>query len=318
MSVLIKRFYFFALLPVMFIGLAFITMGLHYMAVIFLIRPISKSIGLVMSWVGQQVGFWINPTNFISMYHLTGIGWLDFVVGGAIWLFMLICVGFGGLIFYGIQEEPEIRAIQAKVTLFSFRILFLPFSLVGIAASPIYLLNNIKIFRFLFFVFTIIFCFLTTIFDFLQVVHLGSQSSLSINLFTDQPYYVGNVIYTQSFIDWIKQDNVSISNFLDYWLYSLKASLLGYRIESQLSLVALIFNTIFSILYFSLGYFLLLNTVESQFSSPEGQYLQDSTKANLKSVRLVSNLISLLIIGVLLNFIFWWLLKGSSVKINFS
>ncbi|MEH2309113.1 hypothetical protein [Nostoc sp.] len=314
MSIATKKFrsllVFLLVLPALFIGLAFLTKALHYAAVIFAIRPI---VGSVKDWFGQQLSFWLNPMNFISLIQLTGIVWLNFLIGCLLYGFLAFGALMVSLLFHGLMDEPEVKQIFGQTFLF---ITFLPFSLTGTGLSTLYLLSSPAIFRVLTFTTTLFLCFLTTSLDFLQIVTLGYKSAFSVNIFTDQPDHViahiaGSIIYTNSFLDWINEDHIVIHNFLEYWFYSLRASVLAARCEGWLQMLAFIINSIFSVLYFLIGYNASITGSEEQFKKDDKNNLRTLVHTDFK---LLGNMLALLIIVALISLGFRWIFQGSVVN----
>ncbi|WP_150109780.1 hypothetical protein [Geitlerinema sp. PCC 7407] len=287
--------------------------------IVFILRPL---ISTLLGWIWGAISFWIIPTNFFNVFQFTGLDWIDFLIGCFIYIFIIFSCICGILIAAGIEDEFR---RDSDIQQFVLSILLLPFVLIGIGFSNLYILSNKAIFLILVLGSTIIFCFLTTVLDFVQVATLGSESLYTINIFTDHASYTlghltGNVIYTKSFLSWIKEDQIYISSFFDYWLYSLNASIGGYRVSGFGHFVARVFNLICSILYFILGYFTIISTLNNSLDNLGGiKSIQEAIEINksiLRLERFLSNVISSLVIFVLFRLIFWWVSQGSLVNIS--
>ncbi|MEA5617660.1 substrate-binding domain-containing protein [Cronbergia sp. UHCC 0137] len=92
-------------------------------------------------------------------------------------------------------------------------------------------------------------CFLSTVLDYHAIV---SNLEVSINIFSDRTVKnISEINYTSNMISWMREDCVSRNNFLDYWWYSQRASILGFRINGFWQwIIALPVNLIAGIWFF--------------------------------------------------------------------
>jgi len=161
-------------------------------------------------------------------------------------------------------------------------------------------------------------CFLSTVFDYSAVT---SQIDVSINIFSDRTVKgAGEINYTTNIISWMLQDCVSVNNFFDYWWYSQRASIIGFRFDSVWQwALALPVNLIASVLFFR---FAVLN-VKKGLAGYQVDFDNDGNlvyKPSQSQVPVDNNLL-LIIISFLFAVIFiingWgWATNGS--KTDFS
>ncbi|CAD5939989.1 Leucine-specific-binding protein [Planktothrix tepida] len=216
--------------------------------------------GLVF-FILRPLALWLRDTfSSKAIWHLleiqiTGIGWLDIILRPIIF----IIVSIFALIWYALQnaDDPEIRKIRGIPEQFVWNIIWGAFISIGYGLQPwVYRLgvrSTLIILPLTFFL-----CFFNTILDYQNLVSLvisGVSDTPYMDIFTDRTVnYIKNKTYIAEFVKWATQDAVAINNFFDYWFYTLRASILGFRIEGIWQwLVAFPVNVAASIWFFCLG-----------------------------------------------------------------
>ncbi len=203
-------------------GLAFM-LGAHAL-VIFLIRPISN-------WINN-----LQPSNLKALGIDGIIIWIIFLILSEIW-----------------------EKVQPILNKYVGQYVKLAFFYVGKGFHSFYHIFGITpgkkgIYPGQIVIFPVIFgiCFFSTFLDYLAI---QANLDVSINMFSDRIVEdMEEVVSVQSMIGWIAQDQVSVSNFWQYWFYSLRASFLGYRFEGWMQwLVAFPINVAASIIFLILG-----------------------------------------------------------------
>lgn len=203
-------------------GLAFM-LGAHAL-VIFLIRPISN---------------WIGNLEWPNLKALT--------IGGIIILIILRIIF---AVLKAVLEEAW-GEIESALSKYFMQYVCLAFFHVGKGFHSIY--RVLGIYPGLIVIFPVILgvCCFSTFMDYLAI-----QASLdvSINMFSDRIVEdMEEVVSVQSMIGWIAQDQVSVSNFWQYWFYSLRATILGIRFEGWTQWLAFLVNVAASILFLNFG-----------------------------------------------------------------
>lgn len=188
----------------------------------------------------------------------TGIEWLDNILRVFIAIPLIIVVGIWHLLDNA--DDPEIRKIKGIPGTIVWNIIWSSFISIGYGIQS-------WVYRFGYLPAVIIIipialflCFFNTILDyqsFVSIVIYRVSDSPYMDIFTDRTVkYMNNKIYITEFVKWTTQDAVAINNFFDYWFYTLRASILGFRFEGIWQwLVAFPINVAASIWYFHLGYY---------------------------------------------------------------
>lgn len=241
----------------------------------------------------------ITVVRLFTSYGLSGAGLLGILVGALFYLYSLF--------------EKE---FNTKLYQFFWKTIAWGFFLLGKQLNPLAL--DFSIFPALIVALTIILpaCFLSTIIDYYAVISkidvsannifssISNVIDLPIDIFSDHVIKgSGKIKFTSNIIDWIVKDCVSINNFFDYWCYSLRSSILGYRCEGNFQWLALVVNILASIAFFSLAlYYAFGGILEWQLTDDgNGNPIYDSSNAPEIQPRYAAMYV---LISVTLSFLF--------------
>ncbi|WP_445250769.1 MORN repeat-containing protein [Microcoleus sp. OTE_8_concoct_300] len=234
--------------------LLFLARGL----VFFILRPLTLWTEVVFSQ--------LTSGNLLEI-QITGIEWLDIILRVLIVIPVIIIVGLWQVLANA--DDPEIRKIKGIPGTIVWNIIWGAFISIGYGIqSWVYRFGYLP--AVIIIVPTTLFlCFFNTILDYQNLVSLviyRVSDSPYMDIFTDRAVkYINNKIYITEFVKWTTQDAVAINNFFDYWFYTLRASILGFRFEGIWQwLVAFPINVIASIWYFCLGYLHILAGINTE------------------------------------------------------
>lgn len=286
------------ILPILGVIGSVIIMLLARLFLLFIVRPVFafvKELTTNFSW-----------QNILNITKITSIWWLDIII--AIVAFIVICIIGAG--FQEIDREAGISGLPLQIFWY---IVLASFWCLGAGAAPLCYLIGIAAVDLLLCPFVIVLCFLNTILDYGNLISnlsSGISQSIYIDVFTDTSIkFIKNVAYVNDFTDWMRQDGVTINNFLDYWWYSLRASVLGFRFDGFWQwLIAFPVNIIASITYFVLSFIFTFNGLREEI--------------NRRGISQTTNPVVFplaFLMSAILAFIgFWWITAGSQVKLAVS
>ena len=288
------------ILPILGVIGSVIIMMLARFFLLFIVRPFFaffKELSTNISW-----------QNILNLTKITGIWWLDIII--AIVPFIVINVTIRA-VFEGIEDHPGIIGLLFQIFWY---IVLASFWCLGAGAAPLCYVIGIAAVDLLICPFVIVLCFLNTILDYGNLISnlsSGISQSIYIDVFTDTSIkFTKNVAYVNDFTDWMRQDGVTINNFLDYWWYSLRASVLGFRFDGFWQwLIAFPVNIIASITYFVLSFrFTLINGLREEIHR---RGISQTTNPVVFALAFL--------MSAILSFIgFWWITAGSQVKLAVS
>jgi branched-chain amino acid transport system substrate-binding protein len=286
------------IIPILGVIGSVIIMLLARLFLLFIVRPFFaflKEFSTNFSW-----------ENILNITRITGIGWLDFII--AIVAFIVIVII--GLAFQAMDNEAGISGLPFQIFWY---IVLASFFCLGAGAAPLCYVIGIAAVDLLICPFVIVLCFLNTILDYgnlISTLASGINQSIYIDIFTDTSIkQIKNVAYINDFTDWMRQDGVTINNFLDYWWYSLRASVLGFRFEGFWQwLIAFPVNIIASITYFVLSF---------RFTF-EGLREEINRRGISQTTNPVVFPLAFLMSAILAFIGFWWITAGSQVKLSVS
>jgi len=244
--------------------------------------------------------------NILNITRITGIGWLDFIIAIVAFI-VIVIIGIG---FEAIDKEAGISGLPFQIFWY---IVLASFFCLGAGAAPLCYIIGIAAVDLLICPFVIVLCFFNTILDYGNLISnlaSGITQSIYIDVFTDTSIkYIKNVAYVNDFTDWMRQDGVTINNFLDYWWYTLRASVLGFRFDGIWQwLIAFPINIIASITYFVFSF---------QFTF-KGLREEIDRRGISKTTDPVIFPLAFLMSAILAFIGFWWITAGSQVKLAVS
>lgn len=243
-----RKFWNDILLTIFSIIGAVVLLFLARFLVFFILRPF-------MLWT-DEVFSMLTSGNLLEI-QITGIEGLDSILRVLLVIPVILIVGLWQLLANA--DEPEIRKIKGIPGTIVWNTIWAAFISIGYGIqSWVYRFGYLPA-VIIIVPTTLFFCFFNTILDyqnFVSIVIYRVSNSPYIDIFTDRAVkYINNKIYITEFVKWTTQDAVTINNFFDYWSYTLRASILGFRFEGIWQwLVAFPINVAASIWYFRLGY----------------------------------------------------------------
>jgi hypothetical protein len=190
------------------------------LAVIFIAQFLEK---LTAGWFVDKVSYLFFKTGEIGDFifslipnifnsSFTGVILIDFIIKS----FLIICLSIGGIFIFALSEDREGKNFLGlifgiPILLFVFGIPLLPYAaylisfwLLGLSLGSCYYLFGYRASLFLFLPLILVLCSASNVFTY-------------INL--------GESVYAP----WIMQDKATISNFTEFWLYTIRASVFGAR-----------------------------------------------------------------------------------------
>jgi branched-chain amino acid transport system substrate-binding protein len=286
------------IIPILGVIGSVIIMLLARLFLLFIVRPVFaffKELTTNFSW-----------QNILNITKITSIWWLDIII--AIVAFIVICIIGAG--FQEIDREAGISGLPLQIFWY---IVLASFWCLGAGSAPLCYVIGIPAVDLLICPFVMVLCFLNTILDYGNLISnlsSGISQSIYIDVFTDTSIkFIKNVAYVNDFTDWMRQDGVTINNFLDYWWYSLRASVLGFRFDGFWQwLIAFPVNIIASITYFVLSFIFTFKGLREEINR---RGISQTTNPVVYPLAFLMSAI-LAFIG------FWWITAGSQVKLAVS
>ncbi|XZN96097.1 MAG: ABC transporter substrate-binding protein [Microcoleus sp.] len=287
------------ILPVLGVIGSVLIMLLARLFLLFIVRPFFAFF--------QELSTNISWENILNLTKITGIWWLDIII--AIVPFIVINLTIKAF-FEGIEGHPGIIGLLFQIF---WHIVLASFLCLGAGAAPLCYVIGIAAVDLLICPFVIVLCFLNTILDYGNLISnlsSGISQSIYIDIFTDTTIkFIKNVAYVNDFTDWMRQDGVTINNFFDYWWYSLRASVLGFRLDGFWQwLIAFPVNIIASITYFVLSFKFTFNGLRDEINR----------RGISQNTNTVVFPLAFLMIAILGFIGFWWITAGSQVKLAVS
>ncbi|MEG4317336.1 MULTISPECIES: hypothetical protein [unclassified Microcoleus] len=253
-----RKFWNDILLTIFCIIGAVVLLFLARLLVFFILRPFTL-------WT-EEVFSMLTSGNLLEI-QITGIEGLDIILRVFLVIAVILIVGLWQILANA--DEPEIRKIKGIPGTIFWNTIWAAFISIGYGIQ-----SWVDRFGYLPAVIiivptTLFFCFFNTILDyqnFVSLVIYRVSDIPYIDIFTDRAVkYINNKIYITEFVKWTTQDAVTINNFFDYWFYTLRASILGFRFEGIWQwLVAFPINVAASIWYFCLGYLHILVGINTE------------------------------------------------------
>ncbi len=298
-----QKFRLAVLFPLLGFAISVGTVLLLRILIIFILRPSQNFLS------GIWEGFLQNYTlDALTSLGITNIEMVDSIIG----TFLFVCFSIGVWIVTSAFNEALSEAGFNPIN----NLLFLAFGFLGkyfwfnglfLGRQSVYILLAPLV---------ILICFSNTILDyreFVNGVQSGDLSNIPINIFSDQFFgeAESKVTYADSVVSWIIADNASISNFFNYWVHSLRASVLGVRVEGAWQILGFIANIFGSILLLAFGYITAVSTFETVLGKV--RELHNITTQTRSSG--VSQILAFLITTILSAFGFWWAFIGSSTNL---
>jgi branched-chain amino acid transport system substrate-binding protein len=298
---------------IFFTLLAVILLFLARWLIFFVLRPFAL-------WL-EELYSYLTSGNLLEL-QITGIGWLDIILRIIIAISLIIVVGLWKLLENA--DEPEINKIKGIPGQLVWNIIWSSFISIGYGLQPFLdrfgsgfaIIITVPLALFL--------CFFNTILDyhnFVSLVISGVSDSPYMDIFTDRKIikYINNTTYIAEFVKWATQDAVVIHNFFDYWFYTLRASILGFRFEGIWQwLVAFPINVVASIWYFYLGCIHILNGMNTEKIDLDEEALR--LRISLRNQKIPNSNLGIVMLSIVLSLIlffhqFGWITTGSKVNL---
>ena len=306
-----KKFWNDILLTIFCVMGAVVLLFLARGLVFFILRPFTL-------WI-QELSSLLTSGNLLEI-QITGIKWLDIILRVFIAIPVILIVGLWQVLANA--DDPEIRKIKGIPGTIFWNIIWGSFISIGYGIqSWVYRFGSRPAFI-LIVPLALFLCFFNTLLDYQSLVSLvisGVSDSPYMDIFTDRTVnYIKNTTYIAEFVKWATQDTVAINNFFDYWFYTLRASILGFRFEGIWQwLVAFPINVAASIWYFWLGFLHILAGITTEKIEIDDEL---KLRINHRNQKIPNNRMGAVLFSILLSLILFlsqlgWVTTGSKVNL---